>query len=75
MKTITLDILDNKAINLLKDLESLNIIRLHNAEEAYTDHPKSVKDLKGMMTKQSPEEIDRQLNDLRTNGTEIPLGY
>jgi hypothetical protein len=66
MTTITLDILDNKALNLLKDLESLKVIRLHHPNE---DNSKSatarIRSYKGLMTKQSPEEIDKQLDDLR----------
>jgi len=66
MTTITLDILDEKAINLLKDLESLKIIRLHETNEADIITPaKSVKKYKGLMTSQSIEEIEKQLNDLR----------
>ena len=66
MTTITLDILDEKAINLLKDLESLKIIRLHETNEADIITPaKSVKKYKGLMTQQSVEEIEKQLSDLR----------
>ena len=66
MTTVTLDILDNKALNLLKDLEALKVIRLHHPKE---DNSASaiarIKSYKGLMTKQSPEEIDKQLDDLR----------
>ena len=62
MQTITLDILDNKALNLLKDLEALNVIRLYETDKQLV---KSVKDLKGKMERQSIEEIDKQLSDLR----------
>jgi hypothetical protein len=65
MKTVTLDILDKKAFNLLKDLEDLNVIRLHESEQVPLQHLKSVKELKGRMTKQSRHDIDQQLNDLR----------
>ena len=64
MKTVTVDILDDKAINLLKDLEGLRVIKLHE-EDGRNQVVKSVKDLKGQMTRQSIEEIDKQLNDLR----------
>lgn len=66
MKTITLDILDDKAINLLKDLETLNVIRLHDTKESNpTASINSFTKYKGLMSKQSIEEIDKQLNDLR----------
>jgi hypothetical protein len=64
MKTVTVDILDDKAINLLKDLEGLRVIKLHE-EDRRKQLVKSVKDLKGQMTRQSVEEINKQLNDLR----------
>jgi len=66
MKMVTVDILDDKAINLLKDLEELNVIKLH--ENGNSNAIKSINSFtkyKGMMTKQSIEEIDKQLNDLR----------
>lgn len=65
MRTITIDIINEKAMNLLKDLELLELIRLRrdNLEEkqATIDWTK----YKGAMTKQPLNEIDRQLNDLR----------
>lgn len=64
MTTITVDILDDKAFNLLKDLEALKVIKLH-PEKNISSNEDSIKKYKGLMTKQSPEEIDRQLNDLR----------
>ncbi len=67
MKTITVDILQDEALNLLKDLEAMNIIRVHNdspEERPYSGKLMSEK-YKGAMTKQSREEIDQQLNDLR----------
>jgi hypothetical protein len=66
MRTITLDILDDKAINLLKDLETLNVIKLHAVkEDKKIEAINSIKKLQGLMSKQSLEEIDRQLFDLR----------
>ena len=67
METITIEILNIKAIPLLKDLELLQLIRLRdkknlskiNWSEKY----------KGAMTKQSLSDIDNQLNELR-NGWE-----
>jgi hypothetical protein len=66
MRTVTLDILDDKAINLLKDLEILRVIRLHDTNDDHHSVPvNSIKKYKGLMSKQSLEEIDQQLNDLR----------
>ncbi len=66
MRTITLDILDNKAVDLLRDLEALNIIRIQDDHEI-TEQPviDLAKKYSGSMTKQSIEEIDKQLRDLR----------
>jgi hypothetical protein len=66
MRTITLDILNNKAVDLLRDLEALNIIRIQDDHEI-TEQPiiDLAKKYSGSMTKQSIEEIDKQLRDLR----------
>jgi hypothetical protein len=65
MKTVTIDILNEKALNLLKDLEALNVIRLHNSDKN-TNHTLSpFKKLKGAMSKQTRDVVDQQLNDLR----------
>jgi hypothetical protein len=66
MRTVTLDILDDKAVNLLKDLEALNVIRIQNdKEEAELTNTDLAKKYSGSMTKQSIEEVDKQLRDLR----------
>lgn len=56
MTMVTVDIIDEKGLNLLKDLEALNIIRLHSD---YSDDGieavLSVKSLKGKMAKQPME--------------------
>lgn len=65
MTTITLDILDDKAIDLLKDLESLKVIRLHQINENKISSLNLAAKYSGAMTKQSLEDIDKQLNDLR----------
>jgi hypothetical protein len=66
MKTVTLDILDDKAINLLKDLETLKIIRLHTVKNGVDKRSlDAIKSYKGLMTKQPLEKIEQQLKDLR----------
>ena len=65
MTTITLDILDDKAINLLKDLESLKVIRLHQIKETKTESSNLAAKYSGAMTKQSTEEIAKQIEELR----------
>ncbi|MBD1392773.1 hypothetical protein [Mucilaginibacter glaciei] len=66
MITITVDLLHDKALNLLRDLEAVNLIKLHS-EDLLTDAERvlSLQSLKGKMTKQSVEEIERQLAEFR----------
>jgi len=66
MRTITIDIIDEKVQSLLRDLELLDLIRLRKEnlgeKHAAIDWTK----YKGAMSKQSKKEIDRQLNELRS---------
>lgn len=64
MKSITIDILNDKAINLLRELEVLNLIRLRKEPNNKKTHSKWL-DFKGSMTRQAPESIDIQLKELR----------
>ena len=63
MRTITIDIINEKAIHLLQDLELLKLIRLRKEKSGRksTDWGK----YKGAMSKQSISEVDQQLNELR----------
>ena len=63
--TITLDIINEKALTLLRDLEQLHLIRLHK-ESIPQDNKKLVDNFKGKMTKQPIEAIENQLNELRS---------
>jgi hypothetical protein len=66
MRTVTLDILKDEGFNLLKDLEALKIIRIKTDKEGLTSAPLNLAaKYSGAMSKQSPKEIDKQLNDLR----------
>jgi hypothetical protein len=66
MQTITLDILDDNALNLLWDLETLNVIRLHGVkEDSHTRSINAIKSYKGLMTKQPLEEIEQQSDKSR----------
>jgi len=66
MKTITIDIISEKAIKLLQDLESLNLIRVRNEKNPSQTDVNWVSKYKGIMGKQSVSEIDTQLNNLRS---------
>ena len=67
MRTVTLDILKDEGYNLLKDLEALKIIRIQNDNNKKLQNMPSSLATKysGAMSKQSREEIDKQLNELR----------
>lgn len=66
MRTITIDIINEKALNLLRELEQLKLIRLRkdkpNEKPVAMDWTKH----KGAMSKQPLNEIDKQLNELRS---------
>ncbi len=64
MRTITIDIINEKALLLLKNLEMLQLIRLRKdkTEPTSTTHWLSYK---GAMSKQPLDTVDQQLNELR----------
>lgn len=64
MKTLTIEILDEKAIRLLHDLELLNLIKVRKEKnKPGINWPQKYK---GQMSKQRPEEINAQLKRLRS---------
>jgi hypothetical protein len=64
MKTLTIDILDDKALRLLQELELKNLIRLRSdISKKEIDWSEKYK---GVMTRQSRSEIDAQLKTLRS---------
>lgn len=62
--TITIDIINDKALDLLRSLENLHLIRLHESTLQEKD-TSAIRFLKGKMTKQPIEEVERQLRELR----------
>jgi hypothetical protein len=66
MQTITIDIINVKAIKLLQDLESLQLIRMRRDQPETDNKIDWGATYKGAMYKQSLIEIDNQLNDLRS---------
>jgi len=64
MQTITVDILNNHVLNLLKDLELLKLIRLRKDKPEVKGETGWLA-FKGTMTKQPLESVDQQLNELR----------
>jgi len=66
MQTVTIDIINNKAARLLKDLELLQLIYVRKEEKRTPVKPLDwAAKYKGAMTKQSLTDIDNQLNELR----------
>ncbi len=64
MKTITIDIINEKAIRLLQELELLQLIRLRDEKNSRKVAPDWGK-YKGAMTKQPISQVDQELNKLR----------
>lgn len=65
MQTITIDVINKKALRLLKDLELLQLIRMRKEREFQRTSIDWATKYKGAMTKQPMIDIDRQLNELR----------
>ncbi len=68
MQTVTVDILNSKALRLLQDLELLQLIHVRKEKKEPTAINWASKH-KGAMAKQPLTDIDKQLNELR-NGWE-----
>ena len=66
IQSMKIDIMNDKVLKLLQDLEHLELIRLYNGKSK-TEKNKGVIKYKGTMTKQSQFDIDSQLNELRNS--------
>ena len=64
MRTITIDIINEKVLNLLRDLELLKLIRLHK-DKSEVKPKTNWLNYKGTMSKQSLDNVNQQLNELR----------
>lgn len=65
MQTLTIDIINNKAIRLLQDLELLHLIRVRREQQPSAATTDWAAKYKGAMTKQPLTDVDNQLNELR----------
>lgn len=65
IRTVTIDILNEKALKLLQDLEGLQLIRMRKEKTSSTS-VNWAESYKGAMTKQPISDIDSQLNELRS---------
>jgi hypothetical protein len=68
MQTLTIDIINSKAVRLLHELEQLQLIRVRKEKQEPVIINWATK-YKGAMSKQTLNEIEIQLNELR-NGWE-----
>ena len=66
MRTIIIDIINEKALNLLKDLELLKLIRLRKEKPVQRSVSADWTRYKGAMSKQPVSDIDQQLKELRS---------
>jgi hypothetical protein len=65
MQTLTIDILNEKAVKLIQKMELMKLIRILK-EKAYQEKTVNrAAKYKGAMQKQQLNEVDDQLNDLR----------
>lgn len=65
MKTIVIDIINHKVLKLLKELESLKLIRLNKEKQIAHSSVDWINKYKGSMTKQPLKDIDNQFDQLR----------
>ena len=65
IQTITIDIINNKAFRLIQDLELLQLIRVHKEKQSSEKTTNWEAKYKGAMQKQSLQDVDSQLNELR----------
>jgi hypothetical protein len=71
MKSLRIDILNSKAIALLKNLESLGIIKIHEADQDESDiphankKPKLSEQVEGKLSKEVAEEMQAYVKKSR----------
>ena len=64
-QTLTIDIINDKAIKLIQDMELLKLIRVRKEKTQQEETINWDTKYKGAMQKQPINEVDDQLNDLR----------
>ena len=65
MQTITVDIINEKVLLLLKELEKLKLIRVRRDVSTNKSSNTSLSRYKGALSKQNKSEVDNQLDELR----------
>jgi len=67
MQTLIIDIINDKALKLIQDMELLNLIRVRKGKVQQEEAINWTAKYKGAMQKQPLNEIDDQINDLRSS--------
>ena len=67
MQTLIIDIINDKALKLIQDMELLKLIRVRKEKVLQEEAINWTAKYKGSMQKQPLNEIDDQLNDLRSS--------
>lgn len=62
--TITIDIINEKVLKILLDLEQLNLIRLRLNNKSEGEN--IIEQFKGTLTKKNISDVDQQLKELRS---------
>ena len=72
MKTVTLDVLNDKALNLLKDLEMLNWIKVRKEEKEVAPAKAKLSDkYKGIISKEKGRDLDLHIKQMRSEWESI----
>jgi hypothetical protein len=66
MRTVTVDIISKEALDLLRDLEKKNLIRLHEDRQQENRSKTDWSKFKGSMSKEPIEKINHMLHELRS---------
>ncbi len=69
MNTITVELIKNKAIQLLQDLEALHIIRIHKSE--VTTKIKLSEKYRGILSKEDGLELNKHIDQMRIEWNNI----
>ena len=67
MQTLIIDIINDKALKLIQDMELLKLIHVRKETVRQEESINWTAKYKGAMQKQPLNEIDEQLNDLRSS--------
>lgn len=72
MTTVTLDILNDKALNILKDLEMLNLVRFRNKKKEDASAKTKLSDkYRGVLSKEQGERLNLHVKQMRSEWENI----